>query len=123
MKLVIVESPYAGQVDLHILYARMCLRDCLLRDEAPFASHLLYTQPGVLLDEKPEDRKLGMEAGWNFMRRADLVAVYSDLGLSEGMNRGIEACQAMRIPFEHRYLFPGITKEEIYAVLKSEEKR
>ena len=29
MRLVIVESPYAGDVELNIRYARACLRDCL----------------------------------------------------------------------------------------------
>ena len=42
MRLVILESPYAGrdQAEIHgnVLYARACLRDCLLRGEAPLAS-------------------------------------------------------------------------------------
>ncbi len=50
MEAVILESPYGGtpeEVERNVKYARACLRDCLLRGEAPFASHLLYTQPGV----------------------------------------------------------------------------
>src|SRR5690606_21487830 len=38
---VIVESPYAGDVETHVAYARAALRDCLSRGEAPIASHLL----------------------------------------------------------------------------------
>ncbi len=48
MKLVILESPYAGHVDANVAYARMAMHDSLLRGEAPIASHLLYTQPDVL---------------------------------------------------------------------------
>ena len=43
MRFVIIESPYAGNVEENEEYARKCLRDCLMRGEAPFASHLLYT--------------------------------------------------------------------------------
>ena len=48
MRRVIIESPYAGFVKRNEDYARECLRDSLMRGEAPIASHLLYTQPGVL---------------------------------------------------------------------------
>lgn len=38
---VILESPYAGDVEKNIEYARLCLKDSLLRGESPIASHLL----------------------------------------------------------------------------------
>jgi len=63
MRRVILESPYAGDVATNVAYARRALRDCLLRGEAPFASHLLYTQPGVLDDTLPDERACGIEAG------------------------------------------------------------
>ena len=40
MKLVILESPYAGDVEANVEYARACVRDSLSRGEAPIASHL-----------------------------------------------------------------------------------
>ena len=42
MRRVIVESPYAGDVERNIAYVRAAMRDCLMRGEAPLASHLLY---------------------------------------------------------------------------------
>lgn len=51
MKRVILESPYAGDVERNLTYARECVRDSLSRGEAPIASHLLYTQEGILKDE------------------------------------------------------------------------
>jgi len=63
MKRVIVESPYKGDIPTNVAYAREALRDSLMRGEAPLASHLLYTQEGVLRDEIPEERALGIEAG------------------------------------------------------------
>ncbi len=62
-KKVLVESPFKGDDERNIEYARACLHDCFLRKEAPFASHLLYTQPGVLDDNVPDERELGIEAG------------------------------------------------------------
>ena len=44
------------------MYARACVRDSLLRGEAPIASHLLYTQPGVLRDNVAGEREQGIAA-------------------------------------------------------------
>jgi len=85
MDLVIVESPYAGDVERNIAYARAALSDCLRRGEAPFASHLLYTQPGILDDALPVERMLGIEAGLAWGSVATKTACYIDLGWSRGM--------------------------------------
>ncbi len=90
MRLVVIESPYAGLVDRNIAYARAAIRDCLERGEAPIASHLLFAQDGVLDDFVPEQRKLGISAGLAWAIKADLTAVYHDLGVSSGMRTGIE---------------------------------
>jgi hypothetical protein len=103
-RLVVLESPYAGDVDMNIAYARACLRDSLLRGEAPSASHLLYTQPGVLRDNDPDERRLGIDAGLAFGRAADASVVYVDLGVSAGMAHGIERAHDERRPVEKRRL-------------------
>ena len=56
---VILESPYAGDIERNVAYARMAVRDSLAKGEAPIASHLLYTQEGILKDEVPEERQWG----------------------------------------------------------------
>jgi len=100
--IVILESPYAGDIERNIKYARACLRDCLMRGESPHASHLLYTQPGVLDDNSPEERKLGIEAGFEFRRLATKTVVYNDFGISSGMKCGIENSEKNNIPVEYR---------------------
>ena len=85
MKRVIIESPYAGDVDRNIEYAREAMRDSILRSEAPIASHLLYTQPGILDDNVPEERALGIEAGLAWLPVADAHVFYTGLGWSRGM--------------------------------------
>ena len=104
MRLVIVESPYAGDVERNRRYARAAMADCLKRDEAPFASHLLYTQDGVLDDMNPEERQLGIRAGLEWGRIADATVVYGDLGTSNGMLLGIGAARALKRPIEYRSL-------------------
>lgn len=47
-RLVILETPFAGDIKKNIEYARACMKDCFKRGEFPFASHLLYTQEGIL---------------------------------------------------------------------------
>lgn len=106
MRLVILESPYAGNVARNVAYARAALRDSLLRGEAPIASHLLYTQPGVLDDSIPAERAHGIEAGLAWRRVAEASVVYVDLGISEGMKIGMERAKLAGLPVEIRTI-PG----------------
>lgn len=83
-KLVILESPYNGDVERNIKYARAALEDSVrFFGEAPIASHLLYTQ--CLDESKAEDRQLGIDAGLAWHRVCDYAVFYIDLGYSAGM--------------------------------------
>ena len=99
---VIIESPFAGEVEENIKYARQCLRDSILRGEVPFASHLLYTQEGVLDDDDPYERELGINLGLDMGRIAALTAVYTDRGISRGMEYGIERAKNENRTIEYR---------------------
>ena len=102
MKCVVLESPYAGDVERNVAYARLCVRDCFLRGEAPIASHLLYTQQGILDDTIPEERKFGIDAGLAWKSFAQATVVYIDYGISEGMQYGIQRAEAEGRPVEYR---------------------
>lgn len=104
MRLVILESPFAGDVEANIAYARACVRDSLLRGEAPIASHLLYTQPGVLDDDVPAERQHGIDAGLAWKAVAHASVVYTDRGISRGMEYGIAAAREAGLPVEFRSL-------------------
>lgn len=84
---IVIESPYAGpdklKIAANVLYAQRCLDDSLRRDEAPFASHLLY--PQVLDDEVPSERRAGIDAQLAWIDSAACVAFYIDRGISDGM--------------------------------------
>lgn len=106
MELVIIESPFTGNVELNQEYARAAMKDCLLKGEAPYASHLLYTQKGVLDDKDKDQRKLGIEAGLCWGKMASKTVVYTDLGISEGMRQGIERALTENRIVEYRNLGP-----------------
>lgn len=103
--IVIIESPFAGNRQENIRYARRALLDSLRRGEAPFASHLLY--PQVLEDDLLHERELGMAAGFKFYSVAALCAVYRDMGVSPGMLRGIDVAVAAGLPIEYREIGYG----------------
>lgn len=107
MKPVIVESPYAGKVCTNIRYLRACLHDCAVRGESPYASHALLTQPGVLRDEVPEEREVGITAGFVWRSLASFTAFYEDLGWSGGMKRALADCEARGLAYEKRSLGEG----------------
>jgi len=97
MKRVVIESPYAAKTEEGILlneaYGELCMHDCLVNhNESPYASHLLYTRPLVLRDEVPEDRKLGIAAGFFWRDVSEQTNFYVDLGMTDGMKLGIDDC-------------------------------
>lgn len=96
---VIIESPYAGDVERNMKYARQCLLDSIKRGEAPIASHLLYTQ--VLDDKILDERICGIECGFAWFDDADLIAFYIDYGFSKGMRVALD--RAIRLGKERQY--------------------
>lgn len=120
MRRVILESPFMGKTpeenEANIAYARAAVRDCLLRGESASASHLLFTQPGILRDSDQSERALGMRAGMAWTEVAEAVVVYTDRGISPGMRAGIGRAERLGIPVEHRQLplqrMMGLAKTE-----------
>jgi hypothetical protein len=102
MNLVVIESPYAGDIPRNVAYAQRCLRDCIARGELPFASHLLYTQ--CLNDLEIKDRERGIELNLEMIARCDYVVVYGDLGLSPGMHLAIDHAEELGKPVHFRTL-------------------
>lgn len=100
--LTIIESPYAGDVEANVTYARAAMLDSLKRGEYPVASHLLYTQ--MLNDNVPEERALGIQAGLEWRKVCDKAVFYVDRGWSSGMLFARALYDADEIPYEIRNL-------------------
>ena len=111
---VTLESPYSPKngrtVEENKRYLQKCIRDCLHRGEVPFASHQMYTE--ALNDSAPEDRELGISAGFFAIKRTDYTVVYCDWGISFGMLGGIEEAVKNGKPIFTRSLYGGIAPLE-----------
>jgi len=107
MRKVILESPYKGKTDTETAnnetYAKLCMINCLSLRESPMVSHLLYTQ--VLDDSNLAQRELGIKAGFAWYSSADYVVVYEDLGISDGMAKGIAYAESLGLEIKYRKLY------------------
>lgn len=105
-KLVSVESPYRAEslegLVKNLEYASSCIKHSIMQGEAPFASHTFYTT--YLDDSSPPQRALGMRLGDSWRLKCDLLAFYTDLGMSPGMVHALELARYHNIPVEFRTL-------------------
>ena len=106
-RLVVIESPYAGDVESNLGYLQACILDCATRGDSPYASHLMLTT--ALDDSIPEDRELGIALGLAWRRKADMRIFYIDRGWSGGMKAARELYERERLPYEIRKLGAIIT--------------
>ena len=78
--------------------------DCIDRGETPMAGHLLYTQ--VLDDDTPIERALGLtlHLAWLELlaKNNGKLVVYTNYGISPGMQRAIDLAEALGMPIDYR---------------------
>lgn len=97
---VIIESPYAGDIERNVKYLDECIRDSIKRGEFPFASHKMY--PGALSEET--ERQQGIETGYAWWEVAAAVIFYVDYGMSSGMKAAWDRCVRLNKPRVMRQL-------------------
>lgn len=124
-RLVVIESPYNGasaaEISFHVRYARACIAHSLSLGEAPIASHLLHTQPGILDDKIPAERQQGIDAGLAWAHRADAMVFCTDLGWSNGMLAAKAFAKSQGIAIEERSILHDTPwKSPIFDVAKVE---
>lgn len=103
MKLIYICSPYRAENDAilqrNIDYAKELTRSALLQGGVPVTPHLYMTQ---CLDENiEEERRIGLAAGTEVLRRCDLVIVGMKYGISEGMAAEIQCAKDEGILLEY----------------------
>jgi hypothetical protein len=102
---VCVETPLRGDIERNVVYADMCMLDCIERGEAPFLGHLLY--PRVLNDEILEHCTAGISLHLTWLEAAHAIVVYSDLGVTSGMTEAIKYAERIGTPYHYRQLGHG----------------
>lgn len=95
MKLIYVASPYAGDIEKNVEYAKEACRTVMESGNAFFAPHLLY--PSVLDDAVPEERQLGIDMGLTMLSRCDELWAFGPR-ISAGMQAEIEEADRLGIP-------------------------
>ncbi len=95
MKLIYVASPYAGDIEKNVEYAKQACRAVMESGHAFFAPHLLY--PAVLDDAIPEERQAGIAMGLTLLYRCDEVRAFGP-HISSGMQAEIAEAEKLRIP-------------------------
>lgn len=98
MLTAIIESPYAGNVQRNRMYLQDCIRHALTSGISPYASHQMLTS--ALDDDHPDQRELGISAGYAWWNRADLLLFYTDLGWSHGMKAARQRAEHYRMPYK-----------------------
>jgi hypothetical protein len=113
-QLVMVESPYSGDIDRNVRYLQLCHIDCsIVRGEVPYSSHSYMTQ-------HPRAKSMFVsdyDAKWDILTREEAIAAsqlvrarcdktvfYTDRGWSSGMKAAKIFCQTHGLPFEERTL-------------------
>lgn len=104
---VVLESPWQNGLERNKVYLQRCIADSLSRGEAPVASHRMYTE--VWDDANPEQREQGMAAGWRFLLTVNKQVVYTDYGITPGMERGMNIATALHMFVEYRQI--GVNPE------------
>lgn len=110
MKLIYVASPYAGDVEKNVEYAKQACRTVMESGHVFFAPHLMY--PAVLDDARPEERQLGIEMGLTLLHRCDELWAFGPC-VSSGMQTEIAEAERLRIPVRRMELTPERTLDVV----------
>ena len=93
--LIYVASPYAGNVEENVEFAKRACRHVMECGHAFFAPHLLY--PAILDDGIPEERKLGIDMGLAMLQRCDELWLFGE-NMSAGMQAEKDEAERIGLP-------------------------
>lgn len=111
-KLCYICSPYRGDIERNVAYAKELTRIALDNGYAPITPHLYITQ--VLDEGDPEQRKKGMDAGMELLKQCRYIIIGSRYGLSEGM------VEEIKTAIEIRLIELAVTKQGLETVYGDE---
>lgn len=98
MKLVYMCSPYAGDIESNIRFAKAACHYAMEQDCAPVAVHLLY--PLLLNDAIPSERKTGIRMGLRVLASCEELWICGG-HISSGMRCEIAEAKRLGIPIRN----------------------
>lgn len=122
-----IESPFMAStrdgIAVRVVYLMNAMRHSMFeRGEAPYASHIINTL--VTDDTSALEREIGIEAGLVIGGKADYTAVYTDLGISSGMEHGIQRAEREGRPIVYRRLYNNaLSLQELEALIRNTSPR
>ena len=96
-KMVYIASPYAGEVEQNVRFAKAACLFAMRQDCTPVAVHLLY--PQFLDDSNPTQREAGVRMGLRVLEACDELWLCGDR-MSRGMSAELAAAERLGIPAE-----------------------
>lgn len=112
-KMVYIASPYAGEVERNVRFAKAACLFAMRQDCTPVAVHLLY--PQLLDDSDPAQREAGVRMGLRVLEACDELWLCGDR-ISRGMSAELTAAKRLGIPVRQ------IPESEITEVISMEQK-
>ena len=94
-KLVYIASPYAGDIEANVAFAKACCRYAMEQGCTPVAPHLLY--PQMLEDSVPAEREAGIRMGLRVLEVCDQMWLCGSR-LSASMRSELTAAEQRGIP-------------------------
>lgn len=98
MKLVYICSPFAGDIENNLRFARAACRYAADQGCAPLAVHLLY--PQILDDTVPVEREAGIQMGLRVLTSCDELWICGER-ISHGMSCEIAEAERLGIPIRN----------------------
>lgn len=94
-KIVYIASPYAGDIERNVEFAKAACLLAMEHGNTPVAAHLLY--PQMLDDMIPEQRELGIKMGIRLLGACDELWLCGNR-ISNGMQEELKAAWQLHIP-------------------------
>lgn len=111
-KLVYIASPYAGDVEGNVAFAKAACRYATAKGYTPVAVHLMY--PRFLDDRVPKEREAGLKMGRRVLAACDEFWLCGEK-LSAGMRAEKAEAERLRIPIRQvpsSCIFPAPNQRE-----------
>jgi len=97
-RIIYIASPYAGDIERNIAFARDACRYCAEQGNTPLAVHLLY--PQIYDDADPAERARCLRMGLHLLERCDELWCCGDT-ISPGMRGELLCAKELGIPIRY----------------------
>lgn len=97
MKTAYICSPYKGETERNVEYAKELTKEAIKRGYAPVTPHLYIT------DNKAEERKQGFEIAIKLLGKCDVILIGMKYGITEGMKKEIQKAYELKKTFEYKH--------------------